>query len=203
MQKISDKLRCYHFGNFYFSGIHAGIQSHHASMEIFNKHNRSDNSTQSKYLYDWSENHKTVIILNAGMHFNLLDFEKFMEKEENPYPWASFREAEMATNSTLTNVGVVLPEEIFKMSRLVVNNHPKVLKNRGIGDGINFDGNGLIIEVVDGGVMVNYKPQDPAFSLIKPLIENPVEVFTGVVNKFYSDFEVELMARMSLCSLMS
>jgi hypothetical protein len=198
-----DNLRCYHFNNFYFSGVHAGIQSHHSFMEIFNKYKYEDTSPQMDMLNDWAENYKTVIVLNGGMQVNLEEMEAFLSKDDNPFGWASFREAKMAANEALTSVGVILPDHIFKMSRKVVNSHPKVLAARGIGDGLSFKSDELEINIIEGGVEVSYTPLNDGFSLITPVLGNPFKDDFSLEKHVYSDFEVELMARMSMCSLMS
>ena len=71
-------MRCYTFGNFYFSSIQQGIQAAHSQMELFNKyipHNFNDNRVadipQIDMLWDWSNNHKTTICLNGGMTSDL------------------------------------------------------------------------------------------------------------------------------------
>ncbi len=128
-------MRCYHFGNFYLSSIQQGIQSAHAQMELFVKYNdvNADNfgcvddtrtndeciihRNSHKLLYDWAENHKTMICLNGGMAADLLSIENVFNHRNfhaNPYPWASFREEEDALNSTITNVAIVLPERIYE-----------------------------------------------------------------------------------------
>lgn len=198
---MQDKFRCYHFGNFYFSGVHAGIQSHHSFMEIFNKFKNKQNSTQYYMLNKWAEENKTVIVLNGGMESNLEEFEMFMNKDENPFAWASFREGKEATNSSLTNIGVILPDYIFKMSSEIVKKHPLVLKEKGIGDGVSYDDNNTSIKVVDGGIVVSHTSSFKSHPLINSMIKEKPNEFS-IKERLYSDFEVELMARMSFCRLM-
>jgi hypothetical protein len=200
-----DNTRCYHFNNFYFAGLHAGIQSHHSFMEIFNKHNddNKDHSFQLDLTRKWAKSDKTVIVLNGGMQMHLEELEAFLNHDDNKYPWAAFRESKEAANSALTNVGIILPDYIFKMSRVIVNNHPKVLESRGVGDGFTFKNKEIDILVVDDGIIVSYKPKNDAFSLIKPVLSSPYKDDFSLKSHFYSNFEVEFMARMSLCPLMS
>jgi hypothetical protein len=196
-----DKLRCYHFNNFYFSGIQAGIQSHHSFMEIYNKYKNDRDSTQFNMMDEWAENNKTVIVLNGGMQSDIEEMEAFLDNKNNNYPWASFREAKEASNGTLTNAGIILPDTIFKMSRLISSNHPKILASRGIGDGRKFDNGELQILVVDEGVLVEFNPKMDNFSLVKPILEAPFQTEFSLKTRLYSNFEVELMARLSLFSL--
>ena len=105
-------MRCYHFGNMYMSSIQQGIQAAHCQMELFMKY--QDDTDQQNMLYDWGGNHKTMICLNAGYHERLRAIADFMEDAENPYPWSTFHESQEAMGGMLTNVAIVLPEEIYE-----------------------------------------------------------------------------------------
>lgn len=136
-------MRCYHFCNMYLAGVHAGIQSAHAQHELAIKylastpyHNLATDESmnecgarladfhdvQTSYI-DWATNHKTMILLNAGMHGDLLKIEEFLDSyknhESNRFPYASFREAEYALNGALTNVCIVLPKEMYEYNRYI------------------------------------------------------------------------------------
>lgn len=128
-------MRCYHFCNMYLAGVHAGIQSAHAQHELAVKylkpmHEREaewetieawtrDRDAQDRgaeqYL-EWAENHKTMILLNAGMMGDLLKLETILSSEDNTFPFATFREDEYALNKALTNVCVVLPYQMYELS---------------------------------------------------------------------------------------
>jgi len=119
-------MRLYTFGNFYFSSIQQSIQGAHAAVELFNKYiphtyndNMVDDIPQIEQLWDWSNNHKTMICLNGGMNSDLIDTMDFFEDEEVPYPWAAFYESEDAMGGILSNVCIVLPEKIYEMSSLL------------------------------------------------------------------------------------
>ncbi|RLC47057.1 MAG: hypothetical protein DRH57_04815 [Candidatus Cloacimonadota bacterium] len=119
-------MRIYHFGNFYFSSIQQGIQASHCQMELFNKYiphpyngNEVDDCDQINQLWDWSNNHKTMICLNGGMNSDLIATKAFFEDESNPYPWSTFYESEEAMGGMLSNVCIVLPEKIYEMSALL------------------------------------------------------------------------------------
>lgn len=91
-------MRCYHFNNMYMHGIHAGIQSKHSGDEVTLKYLATKSESQGVYAresyLDWMANHKTVVVLNAGMHGDLVKIEAFLSSEENPYAWAPFRESD-------------------------------------------------------------------------------------------------------------
>jgi hypothetical protein len=110
-------MRSYHFNNMYMHGIHAGIQSKHAGDEITLKTLAANSEGQGTYAresyLDWMANHKTVVVLNAGMHGDLLKIEAFLSGEQNPYAWGSFKESEYALNNAMTNIAIILPEHIY------------------------------------------------------------------------------------------
>lgn len=119
-EKSDNELRLYSFQNMYLPGVHCGPQGTHSAMEMVDKYSPIVNSSQSNYLYSWSRYHKTIIVVNGGHHSHLLELSEFLDCEENPYPWASFRESEEALNCAMTNVCIVLPERVYNYE----NNKP-------------------------------------------------------------------------------
>ena len=122
------ELRAYFFQNFYLQGIHAGIQSQHTTAEMFLKYQPVDSgyipegfedNSDIEMLYEWATNHKTTIVVNGGAQASLQDIVTLFESSENKYPWASFHEAQWSLNGALTNVGIILPEKVFKYNKLV------------------------------------------------------------------------------------
>lgn len=133
-------MRCYHLCNFYLAGIHAGIQSAHTQHELAIKYlastpyrnlaadesmneygARLDDFHDAKASYiDWANNHKTMILLNGGMMSHLLEFEAFLTENKHVLAWAAFREEEDALNGALTNIGLVLPEHMYRWSRQIL-----------------------------------------------------------------------------------
>jgi len=109
------ELRLYTFVNFYLSSIQAGIQSAHVAHELFVKY-KYDFDTSTR-LYDWAENHKTMIVLNGGMNSDIIALNTFFEYNAQllsfPAPWTAFSEDRMSLGGIMTAVGVVLPEEIY------------------------------------------------------------------------------------------
>lgn len=106
-------MRCYHLGNMYLSPIQQGIQSAHAQMELFVRY--QEDSIQRQLLFNWAQNHKTMICLNAGANAQLIDWQHFLAETDHTFPWATFHEEAGSVShvSTLTNVAIVLPEHIY------------------------------------------------------------------------------------------
>ena len=125
------KKRLYVFPHCTLSPLAKGVQSIHSTVELFNKYilhalykdedndyyiNSADaiNATDAfEILLDWSLNHKTVIMLNPETTFGLNKIKKLLEKQENFYPWASFKEDE---KDDLISISIVIPEKIYKMA---------------------------------------------------------------------------------------
>jgi len=106
----------------YLSSIQVGIQSAHAQMEMFVKYNETCEDKKARDdLYYWANDHKTMICLNAGFNSEMLSLEEFLKSKDNPYPWAAFRESEEAMGGMLTNIAIVLPEEIYSVSVDMLN----------------------------------------------------------------------------------
>ena len=111
------ELRFYSFINFYLSPIQQGIQTAHLVHEMFNKYpirtsaGVMDTASSDYSLYEWSENHKTIIVLNAGVDADIQElFDAFATLDE--FPFVEFRE-DAGLCHARTGVGIVLPETIF------------------------------------------------------------------------------------------
>lgn len=137
-------MRCYHFGNFYLSSIQQGIQAAHAQMELFVKYreicvdydNINPSIEEYEYqqqvddLYDWAENHKTMVCVNGGNLQGLKDIELLFQTDQNKFPWATFYEDEMSLGSLLTNVCIVLPEYIYENAAKIRNREYTLQDNK-------------------------------------------------------------------------
>lgn len=112
-------MRCYHLANFYLPGIHAGIQSAHVQHELAIKYLQDDDAdeSQAEMYKEWAFNYKTIIVLNGGWQASLQEWVQFLSSNEHPFAWAHFHEEQDALNGALTNVGVVLPQHIYGVSR--------------------------------------------------------------------------------------
>ena len=105
-------MRAYFFGNFYLSSIQQGIQAGHVigNMSIL--------YGKGSMYHEWAAEHKTIILLNGGMHSDLRKIWNHFEKKQNPYDWAYFTESFEALNGALTSVGIILPEEVYTEAAL-------------------------------------------------------------------------------------
>ena len=81
-------------------------------------------------LYDWAENHKTMICLNGGNLQGLKDIESLFQSEQNIFPWATFYEDEMSLGGILTNVCIVLPEDIYENAAKIRNREYTLQDNK-------------------------------------------------------------------------
>lgn len=107
-------MRLYTFINFYLSQIQQGIQTAHIVHELFNKF--KEDSYKQKFLRDWSENHKTIIVLNAGADQQIQELLDVFAT--SPFPFTSFEEDEGLCGAR-TGCGIVLPDWVYDASRVV------------------------------------------------------------------------------------
>jgi hypothetical protein len=114
------ELRAYFFNNMYLQGIHAGIQTQHCTVEMFNKYSENKDN-QYTLLSSWAYHSKTTIVLNGGYASNLERIKTLLESPGNEYPWAYFNESEEALGGCITNVGIILPEEVYNYDGLHYN----------------------------------------------------------------------------------
>lgn len=177
---MSQNLRAYSLNNMYLSGIHAGIQTAHSHHELalkylvkLNDNKNTDN--QKELLIDFLQNHKTIVVLNGGMHTNLLSFLSILNLYERDidYPFAEFYESQEALNGALTNITIILPEKIYAYSRILT----RILNEQ------SFD-------------TKKYSVSKGVFGVKLIDLENKVE-FT------YSEAEIKIMSHLSTLNLMS
>lgn len=104
------------FTNMYLSGIHTGIQGGHAVDQMWLKyvkptgHAPTDtfNAKMLEILIEFSDNHKTFILLNGGEHQNLEALHGLMAKLDLPYQ----KFEEPGLNNAITAVAIILPERL-------------------------------------------------------------------------------------------
>jgi len=111
-------MRGYFWGNMYLSSIQQGIQSAHCLGDMFVKYQNSVDA-DIDILYDWAENHKTMILLNGGYSETLRVLLEMFNDKRNPYPFTSFNEGKDALDGALTCVGIILPEKIYEASAYI------------------------------------------------------------------------------------
>lgn len=113
-------MRFYSFTNLYTSGIHAGIQTAHAVHEMMWKYGSTDHDrSKPKYknLLEWAENHKTIIVKQAGYHAAL---DSLYDELKEPSAWLDlpiirWRESKEALNGATTAIGIVIPQSIYSL----------------------------------------------------------------------------------------
>lgn len=114
-------MRAYHFSTFYLSSIQQGIQAAHAQTEAALKYGtgveRFDPEHKAFGWYQWAVNHKTMICLNIGGENDLRTLKeniRYLEGQDLfKYAWADFYESKEALGGILTNVMVIVPENIY------------------------------------------------------------------------------------------
>lgn len=110
-------MRLYSFVNaLYLREVQWGIQTHHASEEIYQKYINS-NPSLAKMRIDWGKNHKTIIILNGGNCWELSLIVNKLKEYTSNYPWAYFKEDSDSLNNALTCVSIVVPENIYNVKQ--------------------------------------------------------------------------------------
>ncbi len=99
------------------STIAQGVQSGHATVELFLKYRNKD-SDEYALLYDWAENHKTHIALNGGNSISLENITWVFLSKFNDSPWAKFKEDD-SLNRITTSISIVLRPEIYVTAELL------------------------------------------------------------------------------------
>lgn len=114
LQETRNNYRLYCLQNMYLQGIQAGIQSLHTLGEMIKTYTNTD-CNQESIMVDWAESYKTVVILNGGDSNSLLEIKEDVKLYANllHLPWASFKEE--GIGGCITNIGIILPEYIYKM----------------------------------------------------------------------------------------
>lgn len=107
---LNNEFRAYFFTNMYLSSIQKGIQAAHVLAEMHSKYisqHQASYRLQRDILDKWSDQDKTIIVLNGGEGANLLALEKHFQSRWHGYPWAAF--CESGLGHALTAVGIILP----------------------------------------------------------------------------------------------
>ncbi len=161
-------MRAYYFGNMYLSSIQQGIQAAHVPHEPFTKyprmHPHSAGATEN-YLWEWAENHKTMVLLNAGYGDEIRSLVEMFDTRRNPYPWVDFHEGQDSLDGALTCVGIILPEKIYHTGA-----HLRSLSWRDRADAIAYVINNGEIKIEDDeGKGVTYELSKWEFDFIQRL----------------------------------
>jgi len=107
--------RAYFFNNMYLSSIQQGIQAGHVIAEMSIKYVKE--SPKDTIYEKWAKDDKVMIVLNGGYVSNLYYIQEAIANLD--FPWAAFNESEEAMDGMLTSVGVILPEWIYKLAKLM------------------------------------------------------------------------------------
>ena len=99
-------MRAYFWGNFYLSSIQQGIQALHTLGNMFVKY---DGGALEPMVYEWADNHKTVVVMNGGDSNDLHEIAHIV-KDQTRYPWATFTEEGIM--DALTCVGIVVDDQM-------------------------------------------------------------------------------------------
>lgn len=108
-------MRFYSFTNFYFQGIHAGIQTAHAVHEMESRYRNTFNPCLSVY-QEWALKHKTIIIKKVAapdVHKALQDLYNALESLAVSLKLPLVLCNEPSANHCNTAVGIVLPESVY------------------------------------------------------------------------------------------
>lgn len=108
-------MRYYGFGNYYLSSIQQGIQAAHCVADMFVKYAKCPLSDTPRMLYNWAENHKTMVLLNGGNSEDLKYLHDEFETNFNTFAWGSFREDTQSLNGAWTHVGIIVPELVYEL----------------------------------------------------------------------------------------
>jgi hypothetical protein len=116
-------MRAYFFCNYYLSSIQQGIQSAHCLAEMFVDY--TDPWTAQNILFEWAQNHKTMVVLNGGNSENVLAIYAALCRlcDELEYPYGVFKEDTASLNSAYTCTGVIVPEKIYKYNEYEQERH--------------------------------------------------------------------------------
>jgi len=134
---MNEELRLYTFTHFMLSPIQQGIQPGHALGDLMLEGALGD-SNGSEMLYDWAENHKTMICLNGGNSKSLKEHYSFIDSKDNPFPYCKFHEDEDSMEGIMTSIAIVLPARIFNTAGL--------LRGRVMPEGVTYTHDKLLDE---------------------------------------------------------
>lgn len=107
-----EPLRCYAFVNLALSSIQKGVQCAHAVADL---HIKYSSGTPFELVMDWSQNHKTLIILNSGFHAGLKSsYDTFSILCESLHlPHTIFYEDIDTMNGMATSFAGIIPESLY------------------------------------------------------------------------------------------
>lgn len=142
-------MRLYTMVNSYLSSVQYGIQTAHCISDMFVKYQDHLGSPQTNTLFDWAQNHKTIIMLNGGncaelaqLYVNIRDL-----CLDVMLPRGYFKEDEQSLNNAITCVGIVIPPKIYEFAA-ELRKTPASL----------YDAQSLSLSELDLAVLINQFP---------------------------------------------
>lgn len=107
-------MRAYTLTNWMLRPIQQGIQPAHCLIDMFTKY-RDVSSIEHEVLYDWANNHKTMICLSAGDYASLVAAWNILEVLGNRLglPVQKFHEDEGSLGGLMTSIGIIVPERVY------------------------------------------------------------------------------------------
>jgi hypothetical protein len=109
-------MRLYTFINFYLSQIQQGIQTAHLVHELFNKYNTKDErDILGRELDDWSRNHKTIYVMNAGADPDIQQLLDVFARYD--FPYTEFSEDDGLCRAR-TGCCVLLPAWVYDVTKV-------------------------------------------------------------------------------------
>lgn len=110
---LSVPQKAFFWANMYLSSIQKGLQTAHCVSALFLKYKHNPNMFGS--ILDWAQNSKTIIIFDGGTDDNLQYMvNNDLSHDDNPYPYVLFQEGYEELRGTITCVGIIVPEKIYK-----------------------------------------------------------------------------------------
>lgn len=108
-------MRLYSFTNMYLSSIQCGLQTAHLVGELFSYYCLKNDKPQTKMLYEWSNKHRTICILNGGNCKELTQIHQILYQTAYTldYPFSYFKEDRESLNEAITCVGIIIPESVY------------------------------------------------------------------------------------------
>lgn len=116
---MRNETRCYTWTIFQLSPIQQGIQAGHAAVELVLQGADDHDHRKRTMVSDWASLHKTLVCLNGGDVATLREFIEFLQRPENPYPFATFTESEDFLASITTSVAMVLPQALYECASIL------------------------------------------------------------------------------------
>lgn len=106
--------RLYSLTNYYLSSLQKGLQTAHVVGEMSRREHDSSFSRPVKKIFrQWTDQDKTIILLNGGNNAGIKGATVFLSQFSDRYPVAAFQEDEISLAGASTATGIILPESVY------------------------------------------------------------------------------------------